>query len=240
MVPGRKRSIVAPLAFAIVLFAGFVALGVWQVHRLAWKEALIARVDARVTAPAVPAPGPGAWAGIDAANSEYRHVTATGTFEQGRNTLVQAATDLGSGFWVLTPFDDARGFTVLVNRGFVSSRDAGIAPPPPGSRTVSGLLRITEPGGGFLQSNQPAADRWFSRDVAAIARARGLANAAPYFIDETKGEESGGPAGGLTVIRFPNNHLSYALTWFALAAMAAFGAFWLLRTRSGGYEPGNS
>lgn len=230
----RKWGIAGPLAFALVLFAGFVALGLWQVRRLAWKEALIARVDARVHAVPVPAPGPSAWPGIKAKSAEYRRVTATGAFEQHRNTLVQAATELGAGYWVLTPLDDARGFTVLVNRGFVPSREAGLAPPPAGPRTVTGLLRITEPQGGFLQSNQPDADRWFSRDVAAIARARGLTHAAPYFIDEAKREEAGGPVGGLTVIRFPNNHLVYAFTWFALAGLSAFGAAWLIR---GGDRP---
>lgn len=231
MVPGRKRSLAGPLTLVAILVAVFVALGVWQVRRLAWKEALIARVDARVAAPATPAPGPAQWPAIDAAGSEYRHVSATGRFEQGRNTLVQAVTDLGAGYWVLTPLDDARGFTVLVNRGFVATRAAGEAPAPGGTRTVTGLLRITEPGGGFLQSNQPAAGRWFSRDVAAIAHTDGLVKAAPYFIDEARGEESSGPVGGLTVIRFPNNHLSYAITWFALAAMSVFGGFWLVRTR---------
>lgn len=223
------RGIAVPLAVLAVLFAGFIALGVWQVHRLAWKEALIARVDARVHAAVVPAPGPAEWPGTNAKSAEYRHVTATGTFRPGRATLVQAATGLGSGFWVMAPFDDARGFTVLVNRGFVPTRKAGMVLPPTGVQTVTGLLRITEPGGGFLQSNQPAADRWFSRDVSAIARARGLGKVAPYFVDEAADGRTSGPVGGLTVIRFANNHLVYAITWFALAGLSALGALRLIR-----------
>lgn len=234
MLMARKR-IAGPLLLAAIFFAGFVSLGVWQIHRLAWKEALIARVDARVDAAPVAAPGPGAWPGITAKSSEYRHVTVTGRFEQGRTTLVKAVTDYGGGFWVLTPFKDARGFTVLVNRGFVSNRQAGSAPAPGGERSVSGLLRISEPGGGFLRSNQPAADRWFSRDVAAIAQARALGAVAPYFIDAgkqaTAPDPTTRPVGGLTVISFPNNHLSYAITWFALAALTAFGAAQLIRGR---------
>ncbi|MEZ5688540.1 MAG: SURF1 family protein [Caenibius sp.] len=246
---GRQRGLVAPLVLLVVLFAGFMALGVWQVRRLAWKEALITRVDERIHAAAVAAPGPDTWPGIDADNAEYRHVTATGTFAPDRATLVQAVTDLGAGHWVLAPFQDARGFTVLVNRGFVSTGDAGAIPPPTGRQTITGLLRITEPGGAFLQSNRPEANRWFSRDVAAIAKARGLTRPAPYFIDEaagvhapdpvsdglaSRGAAAGasagdGPVGGLTVIRFANNHLVYALTWFALAGLSAFGAMWLIR-----------
>jgi surfeit locus 1 family protein len=124
---------------------------------------------------------------------------------------------------------------VLVNRGFVpaeaSSRASRQASEPRGEVNISGLLRVTEPYGAFLRSNDAAADRWFSRDVAAIATARGLANTAPYFIDaaavpNTPATE---PVGGLTVIAFPDNHLVYALTWFALALMVVGGAWRFVR-----------
>lgn len=228
----RQRSGLSLALVMLVFMAGFVGLGVWQVHRLAWKEALIARVDARVHTAPVPAPGPQAWPSISAKNSEYRRVSLTGQFENVPSTLVKAVTDKGSGFWVMAPFADHRGFTVLVNRGFVQDRKAGEKPAPTQRQRITGLLRITEPGGGFLQSNQPAANRWFSRDVSAIARARHLTGFAPYFIDQSAGETTAdGPIGGLTVIRFPNNHLSYAITWFVLAAMSLFAAGWLIRER---------
>ncbi|HVX81743.1 MAG TPA: SURF1 family cytochrome oxidase biogenesis protein, partial [Devosiaceae bacterium] len=98
-----------------------------------------------------------------------------------------------------------------------------------GETQVTGLLRISEPGGGFLRANDPAADRWYSRDVAAIARARGLGTVAPYFVDADATPNAGGlPVGGLTVIRFPNNHLLYALTWFALAALLLAATAYIL------------
>ncbi len=128
---------------------------------------------------------------------------------------------------------------VLVNRGFVASSPGGqTAPPlapPPGLATVVGLLRISEPGGFFLRRNDPAADRWHSRDVQAIAARRGLHGVAPYFIDagasahEARTSPPTAPIGGLTVIHFPNNHLVYALTWYALAAMVAAAAAWVVR-----------
>src|SRR3546814_12551770 len=58
--------------------------------------------------------------------------------------------------------------------------------------TVTGLLRVTEPGGAFLRSNDPVADRWFSRDVAGIAKARGLGRTAPYFVDADASPNPGG------------------------------------------------
>ena len=87
---------------------------------------------------------------------------------------------------------------------------------------------MSEPGGGFLRDNRPAQDRWYSRDVAAIAQARGLRDVAPYFVDAEAGAGSGWPRAGMTVIHFRNQHLQYALTWFVLAAMALWGVLRLL------------
>jgi surfeit locus 1 family protein len=102
----------------------------------------------------------------------------------------------------------------------------------PDTRIV-GLLRISEPRGSFARNNDPADNRWYSRDVAAIAATRGLANVAPYFVDAAAGQNPAGspdrPTGGLTVISFPNSHLVYAITWYALALMVAGAWWWLAR-----------
>lgn len=220
---GRRGKRVALLVLCGLFALLFAGLGVWQVKRLGWKLDLIARVEARLHADPVDAPAPADVAPDDA----YRRVALDGHFLNGRETLVQAVTERGGGFWVLTPFETGRGFTVLVNRGFVpperrapSSRAAGQVE---GETHLVGLLRLSEPGGGFLRSNDPAHDRWFSRDVDAIARARGLPmeDLAPYFVDAQETPAGGLPVGGLTVVRFSNNHLVYALTWFALALMCA-------------------
>lgn len=227
--PGR---VVLIGALTAVLVAGFVALCVWQVQRLGWKQDLIRQVDARIHAAAVPAPGPEQPVARDA--DQYRRVVVTGVFDHDRETLTQAVTDLGPGFWVMTPLRTDRGFTVLINRGFVPSDrrapESRAAGQVEGPRTVTGLLRITEPKGGFLRANDAEGDRWFSRDVAAIVAARSLTDVVPYFIDADATLNSGGlPVGGLTVVRFANSHLIYALTWFALALMSAAAGAWLIR-----------
>jgi surfeit locus 1 family protein len=241
----RQRSAAARVALAVcavLAFAGFVALGTWQVERRAWKLDLIARVDQRVHAPAGTPPARGEWPATNAANDEYRHVRLAGTFVHDKEALVQASTRLGAGFWVLTPLRAADGTVVLVNRGFVPpearERQARTAPEPQGETTVTGLLRLSEPKGGFLRKNDPAADRWFSRDVQAIAAARGLAAAdvAPYFVDAeaapaapAAADAPAWPAAGLTVIAFPNSHLVYALTWYGLALMVLVAAWFVRR-----------
>lgn len=220
---------------ALLAAGGFIALGIWQVERRDWKLDLIARVDTRVHAPPQALPAPAAWPKVDDARYGYAHVRAQGSWLHDRETLVQAVTDRGPGFWVVTPLHTATG-TVLINRGFVpperrdpAMRRAGLVTGPV---TVTGLLRITEPNGAFLRSNDPASNRWYSRDVAAIARARHLNNAAPFFIDADATPDAGRyPVGGLTVIAFRNSHLIYAITWFALAAMSIAAIFALFRTR---------
>jgi len=224
---------------ALLLVIGLAALAVWQVHRRATKLDLIARVEARVHAPAVPAPGPDRWDDVSAAADEYRRVVVTGQWRDDRSALVRAVTELGGGYWVMAPLVRDDGTTILVNRGFVpeTERDpAAWQPRDQGPVTVTGLLRLSEPGGGFLRANDPASGRWYSRDVEAIAAAQELDKVAPYFIDaERVPGHSGLPVPGLTVIAFSNNHLVYALTWAALALMTAAGAIFvnldLLRPR---------
>ncbi|HWZ48539.1 MAG TPA: SURF1 family protein [Herbaspirillum sp.] len=223
-----------PILILILLVAGFTALGTWQVQRRAWKLDLIAKVDQRIHAPVADAPGPAQWPAITAENDEYRRVRVSGNFLFGRETLVAASTELGSGFWVMTPLRMADGSTILINRGFVlSERDyraahtsAASAPSatPDNAVTVTGLLRTTQPNGGFLRHNDPAANRWFSRDVQAIAAARGLHHVAPYFVDADATADAL-PVGGLTVVTFPNSHLAYAITWYVLALMTAAAAW---------------
>lgn len=236
-----RTSLIGLGAAALLVFGVLISLGTWQVERLIWKLDLIERVETRVHAPPVEAPGRQDWPGVTAADHEYRHVSVTGTFLNDRETLVTASTELGPGYWVLVPLRRDDGTLVLINRGFVPTEQRDPASRPTaavaGETTVTGLLRITEPEGMLLRSNDPAAGRWYSRDVAAIAAARGLSDVAPYFIDADAASGGPGlPVGGLTVIKFHNNHLVYALTWYGLALMVAAGAWYVIR-QSGREQP---
>lgn len=231
---------------ALTLFGFFfllcTALGTWQVERRAWKLALIERVDARVHAAPVTAPDPQQWSQVNAANDEYLHVTLTGRFLHSARTLVEASTELGTGWWVMTPLQLADGNIVFVNRGFVTAMPK---PQPDASvpTTVTGLLRMSEPHGRFMRTNDPANDRWFSRDVAAIAAAQHLpaARIAPWFLDadaqstetahaEPTPQAADEPIGGLTVISFYNHHLTYIFTWYTLALMSVGAIVYLIRS----------
>lgn len=222
----RQAARTTLLALLTVLVAGFSALGIWQVERRAWKHALIDAVDSRIHAAPIDAPGPEHWAAISAERDAYRHVRLTGRYLHERETLVRAVSDLGSGYWVLTPLDTGR-FTVLVNRGFVSPEQRGASRrEPAGTVAIEGLLRVTEPGGGFLRHNDPKGDNWYSRDVAVIAATRDVSRPAPYFVDaDARSSMASGTVGGLTVVHFADNHAVYALTWFTMALLCAYAAW---------------
>ncbi|RYY92773.1 MAG: SURF1 family protein, partial [Comamonadaceae bacterium] len=140
--PGLRSATARTVAllFLALAFAGFTALGIWQVDRLRWKHALIAQVDSRIHAAAVPAPGPVQWAGITAESDGYRRVFVGGRYLQHQDTRVQALTALGAGWWVLSPLRTDSGDIVLVNRGFVPT-DGAASPPPAGDVRIEGLLR---------------------------------------------------------------------------------------------------
>ncbi|WP_176036146.1 SURF1 family protein [Brucella tritici] len=217
-----------------IFFIVFMGLGIWQVERLQWKLDLIARVDARVHAEPIAAPGPDDWANVNQKDDEYRHVMLTGTYLNDKEVLVHALTERGAGYWVLTPMRSPDGALIFINRGLVpndkrdpsSRQETQIA----GETTVTGLLRMPEPDGFFLRPNDPARNDWNSRDVAAFAQKENLGPVAPYFIDADATASAGAlPIGGLTVVKFRNSHLSYAITWFALAAMVAGAAIFLWR-----------
>ncbi len=234
---GRGRRGLALLF--VGLFCLFVGLAVWQVERRAWKHALIEGVERGVHAPPVEAPGAERWGEVSADRDAYRRVRASGRFLVGRDTFVQAATALGSGYWLLAPLLRDDDTVLLVNRGFVSGDDRArvveTLAKDTAPTTVVGLLRVSEPSGRFLFRNDPAAERWTARDVEGIAAARRLDRVAPYFIDADAGEAEDWngprtrPVGGLTVVAFSDNHLLYAIVWSTLALLCVAATVRLFR-----------
>lgn len=248
--PRRRKSPLRKLLPAalvvLVAFGILVGLGTWQLERLAWKQDLVGKVEARIHEPAQAAPAEADWPEINFEDHEYRHVAAQGRFRHDLEVQVYALVDAGSdgsggpGYWVVTPLVMADGATILINRGFVpldhrspSSRAEGQVD---GLVTVTGLLRMPEDSSMFTPENEPAKDSWFSRDPLAIAGAKGMLRTAPFLIDADATPNPGGlPVGGLTRIAFPNRHLEYALTWYGLAAtlLAVFAAYAWGRLRRG-------
>lgn len=241
----RARGLLLPSLAALVAFAVLISLGTWQMERLAWKNALVAQVEARVSEPPIPAPSAGAWDDLDRREDEYRPVTAQGRFDHSREVLIYTVLPetshpyKGPGFFVLTPLIQADGSAILVNRGFVPEdrrAPAGRAQGQvEGPVTVTGLMRFPEEANWFVPANAPERNAWYRRDPEEIGRAKGLDRVAPYTIDADATPNPGGlPQGGETRLSFPNKHLEYALTWYGLAAtlVGVYVAFVVTRLRN--------
>jgi len=230
------------------------ALGVWQVKRLAWKEGLIAMVDARVEQPAVPLPPEAEWPGLNRDDDEYRRVTLSGRFDHDHEVAVFTSleddrfTVSGPGYWVLTPLVLNTGAIVIVNRGFVPQEKRKPETRPDGQIdgevAITGLIRMPEPGNLFTPAPDLERGDWYVRDPALIAGAFGLTRVAPFVVDADGTENPGGlPLGGTTRIAFRNPHLGYAITWFGLAlALAGVYGVWVYGQirRRGTLAPGAS
>jgi surfeit locus 1 family protein len=218
----RFRPRWGPTLAVLPAFLLLVGLGTWQVQRMAWKEALIVELSARLAQP--PAQLPATVAGPAAA--EFMPVRLRGRFLHDRELYLGARLYKGeAGFNVVTPFVLEDGRTVLVDRGWVPSarkapatRAAGqIA----GTVTIDGLVRRGGWKGSelFRPANQPAENLWLWMDLPGMAAGAGVADAiTDVYVTAGAGETPGGlPVGGQMQPQVSNNHLAYALTWYALA-----------------------
>lgn len=220
-----------PLWPAIVLsalvFCVLVALGTWQVQRLAWKNELVATIESRVHADPLPLQAVLA-DGRSIADQEYTRVSLSGVFDQRSERHFFATFDGESGYYVYTPLKLDSGEFVFVNRGFVpfDRKEAAtrVEGQIAGRVTVTGLLRegLTEKPSWLVPDNDPARNIFYWKDIRAMRETSGLAASEPVlgvFVDADATPNPGGlPAGGVTMIDLPNNHLQYAMTWYGLAA----------------------
>jgi len=243
------RRLLWPAVAAVVSLVILLALGTWQVQRLAWKLDLIERVETRVDADPVPAPGPQDWADLSDAAWDYRPVTVRGRFLEGELyyyiTLSEPqGTYAGPGYFVYAPFRTQDGYVVMVNRGFVPDGHErpearpGSAPPQ-GDVALEGLWRRDERGNMFTLEADPDDGIWFVREARKMAASLGVTDVpvAPFTLDLAARftPAPGLPQAGETIVSFRNNHLQYAVTWYGLAAVLVviFAAFARAEWRKG-------
>jgi surfeit locus 1 family protein len=240
-----RRQLVGPTIATALAFAILVSLGIWQLERLQWKEALIARVAARLDSQPIPAPGPKEWPDVEKAGLEYQPVTVTGRFLHQYEAHVFTTLSSprgrfgGMGYFVMTPLETTDGWFVYVNRGFVPlDRKYGTTRPAgqvDAEVTVTGLFREPRRASWLSPDDDLSKNVWFSRDPGLFAEWYGppAAWVAPYTIDARFDPSLPGglPQGGETLVNFPNNHFGYALTWFGLAAGLVAVFFFFVRSR---------
>lgn len=207
------RSLLWPGVTTLLMFLVLLALGFWQVHRLAWKQGILAQVAAAEAAPAIPLPAdPG----------PFQKVSATGHFLPG--PIASYGVEVRDspagpvmGWQHLAPFATG-GRVILVDRGWVP--DNAAVTPPAGTVTIVGYARPAEHPRMLNATDDTARRQFFTLDPQKIASVLGQPRVAPFTFVVLGPEQPGvipDPAQHLP--RPPNNHLMYAITWFGLAGV---------------------
>ena len=234
----RRDGIAVPILFVLAALTVFVGLGTWQLHRKAWKEALIQRLEQRLSAAPIDLPGPERWTSLNPADDEFRRVKFSAVFTPGEDALVYTpgstvrAGASGPGYWVLTPAAGA-GDVIVVDRGFVPQErpDAPKGGFGPNTERVEivGVMRWPEARGVFTPADDTRRNLWFVRDPVAIADAKHWGKVAPFFVELESPPAPGGlPRVGALKPTLRNEHLQYAITWYGLAAVVVvMFVFWL-------------
>jgi cytochrome oxidase assembly protein ShyY1 len=242
MVSRRRSSIVGFGVFTLAMVALFVGLGLWQLQRRVEKHALIAALTERLAAAPVPLPPPSQWSALTPDHDEFRRVSFTATYESRLDAMVYSSGSAvredisGPGTWAFIPARLATGQIVAVDAGFIpntmqdrSRQDRAVAQLITNKPVLlTGYIRFPVAAGLLTPDVEHAKRLWFARDHQEMARVLGWGEVAPFYIDlEQPVPESGIPKPGPLDVRLPDNHLQYAITWFALAGavVIAFGVW---------------
>lgn len=219
--PGLRRLIL-PLLVTLPLLAVLLGLGTWQAQRLAWKTAILARIDAAEAGPAQPLP-------TDPV--PFTKVGATGRLDHGREVLVGIevrGNTLGSR--LVTPLLRDGASAILVDRGWVPLEGRGPVDRPEGEVRVTAWVRPVERVGLFSARDDIAGRRFYTFDPAVIGQALGLPEVAPFALVALGAVPQGLPQPDRRLPRPTNNHLGYAITWYGLAvALAGVFLAWARR-----------
>lgn len=235
------RPMLWPTLLGAVALVILICLGNWQMDRLAWKEGLLARIEAGLAADPQPLPPRDAWAKLDQEAFTYTPVTVTGTFDHAREVHAYITSiDGEAGYHVITPLALEGGGHVLVDRGFVPvSRKAAATRTEgqiEGPVAFTGIAITPEDANAFTPEPDLDGNVWYHRPVDRIAQELGIAPVFPLMIDAGPAPVPGGyPVGGQTRLALKNPHLGYAFTWYGLAAtlVGVWLAFHIARERIG-------
>jgi cytochrome oxidase assembly protein ShyY1 len=233
--------------FTLVMVAIFIGLGVWQLQRRVEKHALIAALTERLAAAPVPLPAAATWSTLTPERDEFRRVSFTATYEGRLDAMVYSSgssirPDIsGPGTWAFLPARLSGGEAVAVNAGFVPNtmqdrdvQDRAVARLITGQPVaMTGYIRFPIAAGVLTPNVEHDKRLWFARDHLEMAQALGWKEVAPFYIDlESPVPPSGIPKPGPLDVQLRDDHMQYALTWFALACAVVIAFFvWMRRAR---------
>ena len=220
-----RAQILIPLIFGLAGAVVLISLGVWQMQRLTWKEAILADIESRISADPVALP-----ANPDPEQDRYLPVQVEGRFSGPELHVLVSRKSVGAGYRIIQGFESG-GRRILVDRGFVRLRDKDRVREQ-GQVILTGNLHWPDEVDGYTPDPDREANIWFARDVPVMAQA--LDTEEVLLIVSDPGSETGT---GLTPLpvdtaSIPNDHLNYVITWFSLAVIwIVMTLYYLRRTR---------
>jgi cytochrome oxidase assembly protein ShyY1 len=241
--PLARRGVAGFGAFTLAMAVVFLGLGAWQLQRRVDKHALIAALTERLAAAPVPLPPVLQWSALTPERDEFRRVRFSATYDSSPDVMVYSSGSAvredisGPGTWAFLPARLSSGETVVVNTGFVQNtmqdrtqQDRAVTRLVTGQPVeLTGYLRFPEKAGVLTPAENMTKRLWFTRDHLTMARMLGWGEVAPFYIDlEAPVPQSGIPKPGPLEVHLKDDHLQYAITWFALAGAVAiaFGVWW--------------
>lgn len=203
------KKMISLLLFSLVVTAVPVGLGIWQVKRLAWKEGVLAGIEARIMADPVEVP-----LSPDPVGDRYLPVKLTGRLGEEEVHVLVSRKQIGPGYRIITALDTgSRRF--LLDRGFVPD-DEKDAPRALHDVTVIGNLHWPDDRTSATPENDRKNNVWFARDIPELAAEL---RTEPILIVARSDTGDGIEPLPVGTEGIPNDHLQYAITWFSLAAV---------------------
>jgi surfeit locus 1 family protein len=250
------RRLIGPALMTVVMLLVLLGLGTWQVRRLAWKDAILAQIARAEAAPPVPLlPTPAGPAPAQFTPAPFTKVAVTGTLLHDKSALfgaevrdTRAGPELGA--FLIEPLQRDGALPLLIDRGWVPIKRTSPVAMPQGTVTIAGYVHQADTPGLFSAHDDVAGRHFYTLNPTAIGAALGLDRVAPFILialvpppapgmspGASRGTSPGAsvnfPIPAEHLPRPPNNHLTYAITWYGLAvALVVIFTVWARKAAS--------
>ena len=152
----------------------------------------------------------------------YQRVTSDGVYNFENQIYLYSLNEKGKpGYDIITPFKTSNNENILVNRGWIDKKLKGLEVINSDKKVkITGLLRKIYKANMFKPENDIKENIWFSINLIDVKTFTGknFSNFVVYLEDS----KINTPSPKKISIDVPNNHLKYAITWYAISISIIF------------------
>ena len=203
----------------LVALVSLVYLGSWQLHRLEWKTELLNSIKDGQTEDYIEYP-------FDIKNNDfsYKKSSISGKIDQSKELHFFNINSYGqSGYNIIVPLL-TKGRTVYIDLGWTNFTDINskefMFRSLNGELDFKGILIYSKERRLFSPKPDTIKKYWYLMNIKEMDQFTKL-NSEKYIFRVVEQEYYLDLLNEFTAINIPNNHLQYAITWFALAISIA-------------------